>query len=361
VWCTILNPFFVLFVLFECRLDYVMELASNGELLKYIRQYGSLSLPVCVFYTAEIVSALEYLHCVQGVIHRDLKPENILLSADWHIKLTDFGTAKIVGTDLNARSNSFLGTAEYISPELLIEKVCYKASDLWALGCVVYQMIAGRPPFRGVTEYQTFQKVQKGEIVWPQNFPEIAKDFISKLLVMKPMERLGARDYKELKAHPFFQGIQWQNLATTTPPPLGPYPQKLIWQENVLKEEEERKRREREEERRKWEKFLQPNEQIVLGGLIYKRRKGTVKLRQLILTDKPRLIYIDPKKMELKGEIPWSPMMRVEIKSDVNWRVHTVCPTTNKLQILKSHIILISLFFCYYYYYYYRSQSEFMS
>jgi 3-phosphoinositide dependent protein kinase-1 len=263
------------------------------------------------------------LHCVQGVIHRDLKPENILLSADWHVKLTDFGTAKIVGTDLTARSNSFLGTAEYISPELLSERVCYKASDLWALGCVVYQMIAGRPPFRGVTEYQTFQKVQKGEIVWPQNFPEVAKDLISRLLVMNPMERLGARDYKDLKAHPFFNGIQWQNLTTTMPPPITPYPQKLIWQDEVLKEEEERKRREREDERKKWEKFLLPKEQIVLGGLIYKRRKGTVKLRQLILTDKPRLIYIDPKKMEFKGEIPWSPVLRVEIKSDVNWRIHT--------------------------------------
>jgi len=74
-----------------------------------------------------------------------------------------------------ARSNSFVGTAEYISPELLNDKTCYKSSDLWALGCIIYQMICGRPPFRGLSEYLTFQKVSAGVVVFPNNMPEVAK------------------------------------------------------------------------------------------------------------------------------------------------------------------------------------------
>ena len=102
-----------------------------------------------------------------NIIHRDLKPENILLSSDMHILLTDFGSAKIIGEDEDGaddaggggRRNSFVGTAQYVSPEILTNSGSSKASDLWALGCIIYQMVTGIPPFQAQNEYLIFQKV----------------------------------------------------------------------------------------------------------------------------------------------------------------------------------------------------------
>lgn len=102
-----------------------------------------------------------------------------------HIKITDFGSAKMEdeNDEVDARANSFVGTAEYVSPELLTEKMATKASDLWALGCIIYQLLAGRPPFRAGNEYQTFQKITKLEYSIPNGFPPAAKDLVEKLLV----------------------------------------------------------------------------------------------------------------------------------------------------------------------------------
>jgi 3-phosphoinositide dependent protein kinase-1 len=306
------------------HLYYVLEYAGHGELLTHIRKHGTMGLPVTAFYAAEIILALEYLH-TNGIVHRDLKPENILLNDEWHVKITDFGEAKVIGTAPGARSGSFVGTAEYMSPELVNDRSSYLASDLWALGCIIYQMISGRPPFRGVTPYMTLEKIKKAKesLVFPQGFPTVAQDLISRLLVIDPTERLGAKNYADLKAHPFFYNTKFDNLANMTPPALAPLNHQLIWTEDVLKEEEERKQRLREEEKKRWEKFLFGDENIMTSGLVYKRRKLSIKLRQLILTDGPRLFYLDPKKMEFKGEIPWSLIQKVEIRTDIMWKVHT--------------------------------------
>ena len=124
------------------------------------------------FYSGEILVALEYLHN-NNVIHRDLKPENILLDENMHIMITDFGSATMYKPpnerrcnnglsngcgrgdvdddeedEPRKRKNSFVGTAQYVSPELLTDKPVCPSSDLWAFGCIIYQMIAGLPPFR---------------------------------------------------------------------------------------------------------------------------------------------------------------------------------------------------------------------
>eukprot|EP01105_Mastigella_eilhardi_P002289 TRINITY_DN1279_c0_g1_i2.p1 TRINITY_DN1279_c0_g1~~TRINITY_DN1279_c0_g1_i2.p1 ORF type:complete len:362 (+),score=80.51 TRINITY_DN1279_c0_g1_i2:35-1087(+) len=185
----------------ESSLHYVFELCPNGELLSLIQKHKSFDEATTKFYVAEIVNALEHLHS-KGIVHRDLKPENLLLDANWHLKLIDFGTAKNLKQTAEEASkepekprvNSFVGTAEYVSPEILNAQVDLigTSADLWALGCITYFMISGRYPFRGKSEMLTFQRITQRDLTFPPNFPPIIRDFVDKLCVLDPHKRLGA-------------------------------------------------------------------------------------------------------------------------------------------------------------------------
>ncbi|KAI5292626.1 pkb-activating kinase-like protein, partial [Ascosphaera acerosa] len=119
------------------------------------------------------------------------------------------------------RASSFVGTAEYVSPELLLDKNACKASDLWAFGCIIYQLIAGRPPFKAANEYLTFQKIINLEYEFPAAFPPVARDLVERLLVIDPMQR---PSIDQLKAHEFFRGVVWgRSLWKQKAPTLRPY------------------------------------------------------------------------------------------------------------------------------------------
>ncbi|KAI4201311.1 MAG: hypothetical protein LQ350_003349 [Teloschistes chrysophthalmus] len=218
----------------ESSLYYVLDLASNGELLGVLKRMSTFDEESTRFYSAEILDTIDFMHA-RGVIHRDLKPENVLLDEHMHVKITDFGTAKLLdstknaqvangvpeaaelldGSDMN-KANSFVGTAEYVSPELLRDKTACKASDLWALGCIIYQLLAGRPPFKAANEYLTFQKILSLEYGFPNDFPEVAKDLVERLLVLEPSSRLSI---EHIKNHQFFEGITWGRRLWKQRPP----------------------------------------------------------------------------------------------------------------------------------------------
>lgn len=230
----------------ERSLYFVLDLATGGELLGFLKRLSTFDEECTRFYGAQILDAVAYMHS-RGVIHRDLKPENVLLDDKMHIKITDFGTAKILappkpppgdGSDYyqgdpmggidDTRANSFVGTAEYVSPELLTEKAACKASDLWAFGCIVFQLLSGRPPFKAANEYQTFQKIVHLEYEFPKGFPPVARDLVERLLVLDPTKRFTI-DY--IKSHKFFEGIEWgrklwqqkaPRLKAYVPPPVEP-------------------------------------------------------------------------------------------------------------------------------------------
>ncbi|KAI0062841.1 kinase-like protein [Artomyces pyxidatus] len=209
----------------EWSLYFVLDLAKNGELQSRITRMGSLSTTCARYYTAQLIDALDYMHS-RGVIHRDLKPENLLLDDAFRIKVTDFGTGKLIDIATQPATKTFVGTAQYVSPELLEANETSKSSDLWALGCVVYQMIAGRFAFQGLSEYLTWQKIKQLEYTFPEGFDEQAKDLIKHLLVRDPLERLGAgppgstHDMAALRAHPFLASIDWATLWTDPAPSL---------------------------------------------------------------------------------------------------------------------------------------------
>lgn len=211
----------------ELSLYFVLDLASSGELLGVLKRMTTFDEECTRYYGAEILDTIDYMHA-RGVIHRDLKPENVLLDDQMHVKITDFGTAKILDMPKNPpadgavnsspgagnpmdgsednKANSFVGTAEYVSPELLTDKRACKASDLWAFGCIIYQLLAGRPPFKAANEYLTFQKIVALDYIFPQGFPGVAKDLVERLLVLDPASRLSI---EHIKNHEFFDGMSW--------------------------------------------------------------------------------------------------------------------------------------------------------
>lgn len=229
-------------------LYYVLDLASGGELLGVLKRNGMFDEVCTRFYGAQILDAIEHMHN-RGVIHRDLKPENLLVDDQMHIKITDFGTAKLLPDPRNPqgslskfdaspdsedslRAKSFVGTAEYVSPELLTEKSACKASDLWAFGCIIYQLLAGRPPFKAGNDYQTFQKIVSLEYEFPPDFPGLARDLVERLLVLEPQKRL---TIEHIKSHSFFEGIQWgRGLWKQKAPRIKPYVPKSQ-EQNILK------------------------------------------------------------------------------------------------------------------------------
>ncbi|KAL0486748.1 3-phosphoinositide-dependent protein kinase [Acrasis kona] len=195
------------------NLYFVLEYAPKGELFDRIVDDGPLSIDSAKFYLAELVNALDYLKS-KGILHRDVKPGSETL----HIKLSDFNSAMFKPTEsdsLSEEQKKVNGTVEFMSPESINRELASEAVDLWALGCTAYFLID-----RGDSEYDTFNKILEREIEFPQDFDPNARDLIEKLLKIDPKERLGMSEngYLDIKTHPFFSGIDFDNIHDCTPP-----------------------------------------------------------------------------------------------------------------------------------------------
>jgi len=184
----------------------LMEYIIGGELFSQLRKVGRFSNDTSRFYAAEIVLALEYLHS-KNIVYRDLKPENLLIDKDGHMKITDFGFAKVV----EDRTWTLCGTPEYLAPEIIQSKGHGKAVDWWALGILIYEMLAGYPPFYDENPFGIYQKILAGKIEFPRHFDPNAKDLVKKLLTADRTKRFGClKDGAEdIKRHKWFKGVDW--------------------------------------------------------------------------------------------------------------------------------------------------------
>ena len=330
----------------------VMQYLSKGDFSDFIRLNYPLKLDTIQFYSAEIVNFLDYIQS-KKIVHRDLKPENIMINSNWHLQVIDFATARVLGKyfdkqkmvfktdtyydisetdDLKGnkiaineeddecddvqrperRGMTFVGTAEYVSPEVLGDKPAGFGSDIWALGIMIYQMFYGKTPFKEKTNYLIFRKIEQLKIDFSPNvnIPDEAKDLITKILVKEPSKRLGAGelgteyDIAHLKNHPYFKGIDWNNLHNITPPNSENFDYLMSKKNSIQKNSSDI---ENPKAKKKEENNGGGNEDqdiVLRKGYLEKKSPWLhYNKRKFILYSTPKLVYIDPSNNKIKGEI----------------------------------------------------------
>ena len=209
----------------------IMEYLPGGDLMNLFIKKDTLTEEEAKFYICEIILAIESIHNL-NCIHRDIKPDNILIDKKGHIKLSDFGLAKIADNifkediinykgNKHNRNFSCVGTAYYVAPEVLNKKGYGKEIDWWSLGIIFYEMIFGYAPFCSKHTNDVCYKVLHFEkfLKFPENIKisDNAKDLIIKLITNSNL-RLGKNGSEEIKSHPFFKGINWNKIKEMKPP-----------------------------------------------------------------------------------------------------------------------------------------------
>ncbi len=206
---------------------FILSFAANGELLSILRKYGSINEDGIRYFGAQILDTIDYMHSM-GITHRDLKPENILLDSKMTIKIADFGNAKLQGisskSDSTTRKHSFVGTAEYLSPEVLLDEECGPECDIWAIGCILYLFISGSTPFKSDSRIHLFQNIVNLNYSFKPGFPTSLKDLILHIFISDPRERF---TIKQILNHRFFSDyINWNDknsIWDVDPPKLEPF------------------------------------------------------------------------------------------------------------------------------------------
>jgi len=238
----------------ECRSYYyiVLELLKGGELFHQIVRLTYFSEELSRHVIVQVAEALKYLHEEKGVVHRDIKPENLLFEpiqfvpsknpkpvqpgdedkedegefipgvgsgGIGRIKVADFGLSKVVW---DSQTMTPCGTVGYTAPEIVRDERYSKSVDMWALGCVLYTLLCGFPPFYDESINVLTEKVAKGQYTflspWWDNISKSAQDLISHLLTVDPDERY---DINQFLAHPWIRGTDEETVPARDAPPTA--------------------------------------------------------------------------------------------------------------------------------------------
>ncbi|XP_029463799.1 serine/threonine-protein kinase 36 [Rhinatrema bivittatum] len=174
---------------------------AEGELFQILEDDGSLPEAQVQEIACHLVSALYYLHS-HRILHRDMKPQNILLGKGGIVKLCDFGFARAMSINTLVLT-SIKGTPLYMSPELVEERPYDHTADLWSMGCILYELYVGTPPFYTNSIFQLVSLIIKDPVKWPKTMSPSFKSFLQGLLTKDPRQRLS---WPDLLFHPFIAG-----------------------------------------------------------------------------------------------------------------------------------------------------------
>ncbi|XP_018907976.1 protein kinase C isoform X1 [Bemisia tabaci] len=218
----------------EDRLFFVMEYVNGGDLMFQIQRARKFDEPRARFYAAEVTLALQFLHG-HGVIYRDLKLDNILLDNEGHCKLADFGMCK-EGICNGVLTTTFCGTPDYIAPEILQELEYGPSVDWWALGVLMYEMMAGQPPFEADNEDDLFDSILRDDVLYPVWLSKEAISILKGFMTKNPAKRLGCVASEggdaAIRNHPFFKDVDWEALENRNVKP--PFKPKIKSKKDVL-------------------------------------------------------------------------------------------------------------------------------
>ncbi|KAK2174935.1 hypothetical protein NP493_765g01041 [Ridgeia piscesae] len=207
------------------KLCFILDLMNGGDLHYHLSQHGVFLEKEVRFYAAEVILGLEHMHN-RFVVYRDLKPANILLDENGHVRISDLGLA----CDYSKKKpHASVGTHGYMAPEVLSKGTAYDSSADWfSFGCMLYKLLKGHSPFR---QHKTKDKHEIDRMTMTMNveFPDSMspemRSLLEGLLKRNVEERLGSRGRGalEVKEHPFFKGIDWNQVYVQKyPPPLIP-------------------------------------------------------------------------------------------------------------------------------------------
>ena len=178
----------------------VMPLAHKGQLYRVLRKFRKFDERTAAQILRETISALQYLHSFKPpIIHRDIKPENLLLNNGGRVLLADFGWSNFSDGDIR---KTFCGTPEYIAPEMLLKKGHDTRVDIWSIGVLMFELLAGYSPFVAKSNQDLYQNIRRLKIQWPKDMPPLAKNLIGKILKLNPLDR---PSLQEILDHQWFK------------------------------------------------------------------------------------------------------------------------------------------------------------